>query len=226
MVLFIGMKFIEKLSHRRLYILTLDGGGGFGKTELSKEVIWSIVKRDSKHIIPQQLEFKYIIWVTGKVEYFNDGNVDIKDQSFNTLEDLLDSILYITRQYNLIDKPIEEKRNKVIEIMNDISSTIGGYGDQRLNIRAMKQEEANKFIISEMKRLDVNSQYQMKKPVKKIAELTGSIPLLIRYFVSLLAHGYNIDEMTKNMPKESENALNFICNFQWNELNSSLCIDA
>ena len=256
----IEIKFIEKLSHRRLYILTLDGGGGFGKTELSKEVIWSIVKRDSKHIIPQQLEFKYIIWVTGKVEYFNDGNVDIKDQSFNTLEDLLDSILYITRQYNLIDKPIEEKRNKVIEIMNDISSTIlvldnletviekdlvwdfliqlgneiktnlkilitsrtrGGYGDQRLNIRAMKQEEANKFIISEMKRLDVNSQYQMKKPVKKIAELTGSIPLLIRYFVSLLAHGYNIDEMTKNMPKESENALNFICNFQWNELNSS-----
>jgi len=43
-------KLIEKLSHKRLYMITLDGGGGFGKTELAKEVIWSIIHGDSKHI--------------------------------------------------------------------------------------------------------------------------------------------------------------------------------
>jgi len=208
--------------------------------------------------LPPKLDFRYAIWVTGKVEFFKEGNIDLKEQSFNTLEDLLDSIFYITRQYHLINEQIENKRKKVIEILNNSPSTIlildnletvsekdliwkfliqlgdevetdvkilitsrtrGGYADQRLNIRAMKPDEANELILHEMKRLDINLQYQGKNSILKIAELTGSIPLLIRYFVSLLAHGYNIDEMTKNMPGESENALNFICNYQWNELN-------
>ena len=253
-------KLIEKLSHKRLYITTLDGGGGFGKTELAKEVIWSIIEGDFKHSLPSQLDFKYVIWVTGKVEYFKEGSIDFKEQSFNTLEDLLDSILYTTRQYNLIDETIEQKRNHVIEILNNSPSTIlildnletvsekdlvwdfliqlgdeietnvkilitsrtrGGYADQRLNIRAMKSEEANKLIIQEMKRFDVSSHYLEKKLIQKIIDLTGSIPLLIRYFVSLLAHGYNVDEMMKKMPIGSENALNFICTYQWNELNKN-----
>ena len=253
-------KLIEKLSHRRLYLTTLDGGGGFGKTESAKEVIWSIIKGDSKYTIPPQLDFKYVIWVTGKVEYFREGSVDSKEQSFNTLEDLLDSILYVNRQYNLINESIEEKRNKVIEILNNSPSTIvildnletvsekdlvwefliqlgdvvktevkilitsrtrGGYADQRLNIRAMEPEEARNLILNEMNRLDISPQYKRRNPIRKIVEFTGSIPLLIRYFVSLLSHGYNIDEMTKNMPGDSENALNFICSYQWNELNEN-----
>jgi len=253
-------KLIEKLSHRRLYIITLDGGGGFGKTESAKEVIWSIITGDSKYTIPPQLDFKYVIWVTGKVEYFREGSVDSKEQSFNTLEDLLNSILYVNRQSNLTNESIEKKRNKIVEILNNSPSTIiildnletvsekdivwefliqlgdvvktevkilitsrtrGGYADQRLNIRAMEPEEANNLILSEMNRLDISPQYKEKNSIRKIVELTGSIPLLIRYFVSLLAHAYNIDEMMKNIPRGSENALNFICNYQWNELNKN-----
>ena len=252
-------KLIEKLSHRRLYLTTLDGGGGFGKTETAKEVIWSLIKKDQSYI-PQQLNFEYIIWITGKIEYFREGSIEFAEQSFNTLNDLLDSILYVTHHLNFIEEDIYFKKEKVIEILNKNQSTIlvldnletvsekdlvwdfliqlgdlietevkilitsrtrGGYADQRLNIRAMETNEAEQLIKNELNKLDIAVEYHTKNYINKIIEFTGSIPLLIRYFVSLLAHGYNIDEMTKKMPKKSENALNFICNYQWNELNKN-----
>jgi tetratricopeptide (TPR) repeat protein len=256
----IEAKLIEKLSHRRLFITTLDGGGGFGKSETAKEVIWSLIEKNMVFDVPIKLNFNYVIWITGKVEYFKDGSIDVKDQSFDTLNDLLDSILYVTNNLNCINEDLKTKKRLVITILNKIESTLfvldnletvsekdevwnfliqmgdevetelkilitsrtrGGYADQRLNIRAMEVLEAEELIVNEMNRIDIAHQYKTKSYVTKIRELTGSIPLLIRYFVSLLSSGYNFDEMTHNMPKDSENALNFICNYQWNELHDT-----
>ncbi|HWQ96041.1 MAG TPA: NB-ARC domain-containing protein, partial [Candidatus Methylomirabilis sp.] len=250
---------IEKLSHRRLFLTTIDGGGGFGKTELAKNVVWSIIKSDDKNKLPISLQFKYVIWVTGKVEYFQDGSIDTKKQSFETVEDLIDSILYVTHNSYQITKNLEDKKAFVNAVLNNCQSSLllldnletvtekdtvwkyiielgdtvsselkvlitsrtrGGSAEQRLNIRAMEPEEARLLAMSEMKRLDVSQVYQSDDNINILINATGSVPLLIRHSINLISRGYNLTEISKNLPKDSNQALNFMCNFQWNELSN------
>lgn len=250
-------KLFEKLSHLRLYVTTLDGGGGFGKTELAKHVVWSMINNEIDEKIPKSLQFKYVVWVTGKEEYFHDGNIDKKAQSFKTVEDLIDSILYVTGNATSITKEFDVKKKLVISILNQSPSTLllldnletvtekesvweflielgnlvrndlkvlvtsrtrGGSAEQKLNVRKMEPEEAICLARNEMKRLDVPEEYQNDGNLNKLIRSTGSVPLLIRYSVNLISKGYNLSEICNDLPPDSDQALNFMCDFQWNEL--------
>jgi tetratricopeptide (TPR) repeat protein len=248
---------LEKLNHRRLFLTTIDGGGGFGKTELAKKVIWSIISSDNKNELPNSLQFKYVIWVTGKVEYFQDGSIDTRKQSFETVDDLIDSILYVTGNSYQITQNLEEKKKLVNAVLNSCPSSLllldnletvtekdlvweyiielgdtistelkvlvtsrtrGGSAEQRINVRAMEPEEARLLAMSEMKRLDVTEAYQSIDNINILIDATGSVPLLIRHSINLISRGYNLIEISKDLPRDSDQALNFMCNFQWNEL--------
>lgn len=250
-------KLFEKLSHLRLYVTTLDGGGGFGKTELAKHVVWSMINNEIDEKIPKSLQFKYVVWVTGKEEYFHDGNIDKIAQSFKTVEDLIDSILYVTGNTISITKVLDAKKKLVISILNQSPSTLllldnletvtekesvwqflielgnlvrndlkvlvtsrtrGGSEEQKLNVRKMEPEEAISLARNEMKRLDIPEEYQNDENLKELISSTGSVPLLIRYSVNLISKGYNLNEICNDLPPDSDQALNFMCDFQWNEL--------
>ena len=253
-------KLIEKLSHLRLYLTTLDGGGGFGKTELAKHVVWSIINNETKEDIPKSLQFKYVVWVTGKEEYFQDGIINKKDQSFKTVEDLIDSILYVTGNLTYIAKAFDEKKKIVVSILNQSPSTLllldnletvtekesvwkylielgnlvrtdlkvlvtsrtrGGSAEQKLNVRKMEFKEAIYLAKNEMKRLDIPEEYQSCDNLKTLINSTGSIPLLIRYSINLISKGYNLTEICKDLPSDSDQSLNFMCDYQWNEMSNS-----
>ncbi len=248
---------LNKLSHQRLYITTLDGGGGFGKTDLAKKVIWKIIKGEVDKEIEEILNFDCIIWISGKITYFNLGSIEEKEQSFDTLDDLLDCVFYITNNLHFLNQDLNFKKQEVIHILKSINSTLiildnlettsqkdevweylirlgdkvtsnikilitsrvlGTYAVQRLNVRSMEYKEAKLLILNEIERLDVDKRYKNERNIKDISELSGRIPLLIIYFVRLLSRGLNLSELKEHTPKESENAFNFICSFQWNEL--------
>ena len=57
----VEQQLLEKLSHRRLYLTTIDGGGGFGKTELAKKVVWNSIESEDRSEFPLSLQFKYVV---------------------------------------------------------------------------------------------------------------------------------------------------------------------
>jgi hypothetical protein len=114
----------EKLSHRRLYITTIDGGGGFGKTELAKKVVWDLMESSQVGPIPETLRYKFVIFVTGKTEVFQEGEVRRTRASFSTVEDLLDSILYVTGSPSAIQLAGGEKTTAALTALNKSPSTL------------------------------------------------------------------------------------------------------
>jgi tetratricopeptide (TPR) repeat protein len=246
----------EKISHPRLYITALDGGGGFGKSELTKKVLWDIINQKKSYQTSFE-KLNYIIWISAKITSFEKGNIVKKQNSFENLEDLLNCILFVTNYSHLINKPTEEKIKKTYQIFNNLDQNIivldnletvadiepiwkylielgkevktdikiiitsrilNIHGDQRLNVRAMELDESKELTKKEILRLGLQSVYHENKDIEKIALLSGNIPLLIKHFVSLLSHGYNLNQLEKEIPKKAEQALDFICDYQWNGL--------
>jgi len=117
-------KLIQKLLHRRHETTMLNGGGGYGKTELAKKVIWNILNGEFQNEILEKLKFKYIIWISGKITYFEYGQISETEQSFNTLEDLLDCALYVTDHTDLIKNSLDYKKKAVISILSGIESSL------------------------------------------------------------------------------------------------------
>ena len=117
-------KLIQKLLHRRHETTMLNGGGGYGKTELAKKVIWNVLNREYPNETLEKLKFEYIIWITGKITYFEYGQITETEQSFNTLEDLLDCVLYVTNHSDLIKNSLDYKKKVVISILSGIKSSL------------------------------------------------------------------------------------------------------
>ncbi len=249
----------EKLFRKKFYITTLDGGGGYGKTELAKSVVWDVIESE-KSSLPEYLRLDYVVWVTGKIEYFKNGMIESKAQSLGSIEDLIDSILYVTGNYESISRPPGIKRKLVIEALNESNGTLilldnletivereeiwaylvelidsvnkelrvlttsrirVGSAELVVTVRRMEDSEARQLTLLEMERLDVDDQWKREKHLAKIVEATGCIPLLIRYAVNLLKRGYTPEEIAEQLPDESDVALRFICDIQWNELDAT-----
>jgi len=246
----------DKLAHPRLYITTLDGGGGFGKTELAKKVLWDIINRYDNYLSFFD-SLDYVIWLSAKATYFEKGQIVTKDQTFKNLEDLLDCILYVTNNTLSINCSVSEKIKRTYEIFNQLNQNIvvldnletvddiepiwnylvelgrevksdikviitsrilSVHGDQRLNVRAMEIKEGEELVIKELNRLGLNQTYNDAIKIKKIASISANIPLLIKHFVSLLERGYTLIELEEKTPKDSTEALKFICEYQWKDL--------
>ena len=111
------------IGQRRFYTTTLDGGGGFGKTELARSVIWDLVESPKDKLL-QQLRFKFIVWTTGQKEYFRSGGIEAETESLGSVEDLLDSLLYVTNNLAVTRAPFEIKRKIVIDALNQAGSTL------------------------------------------------------------------------------------------------------
>ena len=94
--IFIGRKTeIEKLDkaleHKRHFITALDGIGGVGKSAIAIECCNRILKSKYNDIN----SFEYIIWMSAKNTVFKDGKILKIEQSFEHLEQLLDTIIIV-----------------------------------------------------------------------------------------------------------------------------------
>jgi tetratricopeptide (TPR) repeat protein len=248
---------VKRLKHRRAYSISLSGGGGYGKTELVKRVVWDIIANPDFEE-KDALRYDLVIWISAKETQFEKGEIKDIHSSFRNVEDFLDCVLYVTNNLQYIHQPESYKRNIVCSILNfyesslliidnletvpdknslwmyidillrDITSHIKiivtsrvddfTFGQHVIPIEAMEDEEAKQLIIEQLDRLGILNRFENDSYLKQIAKISAKSPLLIIFVVQLLAKGYTLDELSKGEIKAYEQALNFICDFQWKEL--------
>jgi len=255
-------KLIDVLKLQRSYIFTIDGGGGYGKTELVKKVAWDIIHNTVPDEIKDKLQFGHVFWISGKSTYFIRGEIEAKQPALNRLEDLLDCIFYVTGKFQYLGIGLEEKKKYCIEILNSLGSflliidnleTVSdieevsnfiGYefdsinrncnfkviitsrvskieGERRVNVTTMEDDETLQLIREELQRWDILEKFNTKEQLDEIARISGKIPLMVIHITSILKNRANLEEFKKLMPRTMEKALNFICEFQWNELSDA-----
>ena len=105
---------LEKMiKHRRFFMSALDGIGGVGKTALAYYLCDEII--DNKNY--KTFDFEYIIWLSAKTTKLVDGKIHNIDQSFEHLEQLLDSILNVVGFPEYLSLETEKKITVVYSIL-------------------------------------------------------------------------------------------------------------
>lgn len=106
---------IRKLSHPRLYITTLDGIGGCGKTSLVLKVAYDIANSEPSLIG----SIDYIVWVTAKRTLLGPERIEVIEQQLTSLDDLLKEILRVTGFDDLAKRQdIDFLEQQVFEILS------------------------------------------------------------------------------------------------------------
>jgi len=102
-------KIIETLVEGGTFIASIDGVGGIGKTALAYYFC--------KEVLLPSNRFNFLIWLTAKETVFDPFSRDLKVKvirsNFRGIEELIDTILSVTKFEELIDRPLEEKKSFV-----------------------------------------------------------------------------------------------------------------
>lgn len=251
---------IDRLRHFRTHIISLSGGGGYGKTELVKQVLWDILSKqeEDQNYFPK---YDLIVWISAKETKFDCGSIHEISSSFTNFIDLLDCILYVTNNIQFIKLDEDQKKEIVIDILNQNNSSLlvidnletikekkplynyldqllnevrnselkiiitsrvddFSYGQHRLPVGLMEDEEASKLITEQISQMGITDRYSSKDKIDQISHISAKSPLLIIFVTQLLAKGYTLNELTKGEVTTYDKALEFICEFQWRELSN------
>jgi len=248
---------MDRLKHKRVFTISLSGGGGYGKTEVVKKVVLDVISNpESKEV--ERVWYDLVVWISAKETIFRKGHVDKITSSFHNIEDFIDCILYVTNNLQYIKQPESEKRKSVCDILNCYESTLliidnletvldknslwkyldellrdveshikiiitsrvddFTYGQYMIPVGSMEDDEARRLITEQLDRYGLNAHYAHPSQIAQIANISAKSPLLIIFVVQLLARGNTLEELSKEKIDAYEQALNFICDFQWKEL--------
>lgn len=248
---------IKRLKHSRTHIISLSGGGGYGKTELVKQVVRNILaKQEGTESF--DLNYDLVVWISAKGTKFDCGSIHQTTPSFVSLEDFLDCILYVTNNIQYIRLCETKKKRIIIELLNQyksslliidnletirdksslytcldeildevktnikiiITSRVDNYNlnQYMIQVGPMEDEEARVLIMDQLTQLGIAERYSSEDKITHIAEISAKSPLLIIFVVQLLQRGYVFDEFKGGEIGAYKQALNFICEFQWNDL--------
>lgn len=102
---------LEILINGGTFIASIDGVGGIGKTALAYHFCREI-------LLPRN-DFSYLVWLTAKETVFDPFSKDVMIKqvrsSFRGVEELIDTVLSVTKFEELINEPLEEKKKFVEE---------------------------------------------------------------------------------------------------------------
>lgn len=248
---------IKRLKHPRTHIISLSGGGGYGKTELVKQVLWNILTKQEE-VEDFDLYYDLVVWISAKETKFDCGSIHQITSSFVSLEDFLDCILYVTNNIRSIGFNETEKKKNIVDVLNQyksplliidnletiqdksslynyldailgevksdikiiITSRVENYNFNQymIPVGSMEDEEAHELIIDQLTQLGIAERYSSDDKISYIAKISAKSPLLIIFVVQLLKRGYTLEEFKNGEFGAYEQALNFICEFQWKEL--------
>ncbi len=251
---FIGRKellarIINALLNRRLFIISISGVGGVGKSAAA-------VKVANEILFSQKIKFSFMIWVSAKKTYLTEKGIITETQSFETLNQLLDLILKITGFVEGRDYTFSKKKAYVLDILSldsfliivdnfetlenpqtfiDFFEEIGdksldtkiiitsrrqlGTSEKIIDIREMGEDEYEDYIDY------LSDRYQLpfvisKKMRYKLHSFTGGLPLATEF---ILSRTKKIDDLQKTINKIEEDSISkdSILDFSYNE---SFCL--
>ncbi len=107
------------ICHKRHFLTALDGIGGVGKTAIAFRFCELI--SEVKHY--DRVNFDYIVWLSAKTTRFINGEIQNIDQSFEHLEQLIDTILDVLGFVEYKTRDIKYKKSIVYELL-EMSSTL------------------------------------------------------------------------------------------------------
>jgi tetratricopeptide (TPR) repeat protein len=109
----------DMVCHKRHYMTALDGIGGVGKTALAYYLCDMIASNNDYN----RMKFEYIVWLSAKTTKLVNGKIKKLEQSFEHLEQLIDSILDVFSFGEYKSFEIKKKKNTVYELL-EITSCI------------------------------------------------------------------------------------------------------
>jgi len=224
----------ELLLNDKVFVLSIDGIGGVGKSSLALEVVHSLLKDKL---------FDAIVWVSAKRDILTYDGIKPFESSLHNLEDLFDEILKIFNEHDFIKHGnIETKEGKVLELLKEnhcllVVDNLETIDDDRIknfliDIRFPKE---SKVLITSRKRLGqvervvyldkfsltetdkyIRSQLNFKsyngicsnELIEDIHSKTGGVPLAIKVVIPWIIEGKVKDKLTTDIDKETD-ILNF-----------------
>lgn len=107
-------KLESMILHSRHFISALDGIGGVGKSAITLELCNRIINNTHN----ERLYFEHVVWLSAKNTIFKQGKIHRLDQSFEHLDQLLDTILDVLHfnEYKLLE--LNTKKNLVNELLS------------------------------------------------------------------------------------------------------------
>jgi tetratricopeptide (TPR) repeat protein len=113
-------KLESMLHHPRHFISALDGIGGVGKSAITLEMCYRITNMNSR----DPSFFEHIVWLSAKNTIFKNGSIHRLEQSFEHLDQLLDTILDVLHfsEYKILE--INKKKQLVNELLSTTNALI------------------------------------------------------------------------------------------------------
>jgi hypothetical protein len=99
------------LEHKRIYLITISGIGGVGKSALVIKTVQDLIDQYNN-------TFSFIIWVSAKITELTPDGIESKNQTFQNLNQLLDIILKITDFTEGLNYSYQAKRDYCIEVLS------------------------------------------------------------------------------------------------------------
>ncbi len=101
----------KALKHRRIFVITVSGIGGVGKSTVTIKTIRNIVERGDNY-------FNYIVWVSAKKTYLRSDGIETEKQTFTDLSQLIDLVINITGFEEFLNQSYEQKKHTCLEILS------------------------------------------------------------------------------------------------------------
>lgn len=177
------------------FIASIDGIGGIGKTALAYHFC-------QEYLISNN-DFNYLVWITSKNTVFDPFSRDLPikkvDNQFKGIETLIDNTLSVMKFEELIDKPLDEKKEFYEEEIIK-GESIFYILDNLENINdevffKYITENFNKFAVTNRKLKILTTSRKRKKLVDFPIEIEGLNVESALEMLKYLANEYNIEDI-------------------------------
>ncbi len=238
----------EILLNEKVFILSIDGIGGVGKSTLALEVAYELKKEKI---------FDAIMWITAKKDNLTLNGIESITPEMNNLEDLLNIILQLFEDEEFFSYDLDTRKKKVLKLLSEnhcllIIDNLETIIDSSLKefIVSLEFPKESKVMVTSRERLGdfekvyfldqfskeetreyINSQLGHRSYegiinnsfLDKIHDMVGGIPLAIKVIIPWIIEGKLTPQNIKDLNDIDEGT--DICNFCFGKLYSEFLSD-
>ena len=210
----------------RVFLMTIDGIGGVGKSTLALEVAYTYVEQYAT--LPPEQRFEVIIWVSAKQTALTADGIQNRRSTFGSLDDLFREISIVLDQPALMHADLDERRSLVERALHAqrmllIVDNLETVDDETLLTFLRELPEPTKAIVTTRHRIDMAYAIRLlgmprgdaltliaiasaDRPLaltpaqcEELVERTGGVPLAIVWSIGRMHAGYSIESILRRL---------------------------
>lgn len=210
----------------RIYLTTINGIGGVGKSALALELAHAYV--DYYDALPPEERFEVIVWVSAKETILTPDGIHNRRSTFGDLDDLFREIAGVMQQPGLVQGDPDERRSQIEQALSAertllIVDNLETVDDEELLSFLRELPDPTKAVVTTRHRIDVAKDVRLLGMPRADAELlitneigespialspeqrdelyrrTGGVPLAIVYSIGQLRRGLSAEAMLRRL---------------------------